>query len=380
MKGDGEELRRSIRLRPAMYIGGMDSRGLYFLLDPLLLLGFIGDGCVRDVAVELRPDGSCRVSYSGWPWSGPVGRKALEDLAGWFTFDSYDWKARPSAGVPLGILLQSPYVDLGLVNALCSSLEVVAWGGGWTGGCRFREGLREMGRSSDSGVESSSTSTSGLCVTLTPDPALFNPPRRVPAQQLVARMRSLSAMKTGVGWSLRDEVSGVETRFLRTRGLADLCDELAENTGCLPEPWSFEGQMGSTRVRLALQWSRFRGAGIHSWANLHPALLGGVHHQGFHLGLRKVLRARLKARAPQHPALIPPDEELEKHLTAVLDLQVPEAVWHGPTRSQLGNPEVKSEVAWLVARWLEKAFAADSAMEAQVLSELCLPMKPVDPE
>ncbi|MCP3062876.1 hypothetical protein LXT21_29235 [Myxococcus sp. K38C18041901] len=139
MKSDGEELRRSIRLRPSMCIGGVGTSGLQSLVEPWLLLGFMGrgEGSAQDVSVDLRADGSCRIAFEGWPWSAPFGEKSFEDLSRWLTFDGYDWQARPpNQEVPLGVLRQGPGVDLGLVNALCSSLEVIAWGGGRTGRLR----------------------------------------------------------------------------------------------------------------------------------------------------------------------------------------------------------------------------------------------------
>ncbi|MCP3062877.1 hypothetical protein LXT21_29240 [Myxococcus sp. K38C18041901] len=185
-------------------------------------------------------------------------------------------------------------------------------------------------------------------------------------------MRDLSALETGGGWCLRDEVSGAETRLRRPRGLPDLCDELSKQWGFLPHPWSFEGQVGQTRVRLALQWCSYQHKVMRSWVNLRWASEGGTHLQGFRLGLRKALRARLNARAPQQEASLPSDEELEQHLTVVLDLRLSEPVWHGPSGTKLTNPETKSEVAWLVAGWLEKALADNSAMEDRVLSTLGL--------
>ncbi|MBZ4398469.1 DNA gyrase subunit B [Myxococcus sp. XM-1-1-1] len=354
-----------------MYVGDTMEFGLGQLVEVLLLLGFLGarNGGVRDISVELLADGACRVTFDHWPWPAGSRESALSSLERWLSFEGIDWSTPPPLGLPRGVISLPPYVELGLVNALASRLDVIAWEGAHHWRRCYREGLAEP-ESSRSLMDAPSPrhAEQGLCITFTPDASIFEPGSRMRSQHILERVQILSAMLPGVTWRLRDALVGRESCFRRTRGLADLCDELVDSRGLLSPPWSFEGQVGSTQVGLALQWGAFEGAGVRSWANIHRCYEGGTHHQGFHQGLRKALRSRMKARGSSQEAWAFPEEALVAHLTAVLSLGLPEPVWKGPTRAQLANPELKEGVAQLVATWVEAALAQDSQVEARVLA------------
>ncbi|AKF87301.1 hypothetical protein MFUL124B02_40965 [Myxococcus fulvus 124B02] len=365
-----------------MYVGDTMEFGLGQLVEVLLLLGVLGarNGSVRDISVELLADGSCRFTFDHWPWSAGARASALASLERWLSLEGFDWSSPPPPGSPRGVILLPPYVELGLVNALSSHLEVVSWEGPHHWRRCYREGLAEPESSmSPVGASPSRLTEQGLRITFTPDASIFEPGSRMRSQHTLERVQILSAMLPGVTWRLRDALVGRESCFRRTRGLADLCDELVDSRGLLSPPWSFEGQVGSTQVSLALQWGAFNGAGVRSWANIHRCYQGGTHHQGFHQGLRKALRSRMKARGSSQEAWAFPEEALVAHLTAVLSLGLPEPVWKGPTRSQLANPELKEDVAQLVATWVEAALAQDSQVEARVLELSGVPSNALRP-
>ncbi|MCP3062873.1 DNA gyrase subunit B [Myxococcus sp. K38C18041901] len=356
--------------------------GLGQLVEVLLLLGFLGarNGDVRDISVELLADGACRVTFDDWPWPSGSRESARSSLERWLSFEGFDWSAPPPLGLPRGVISLPPYVELGLVNALASRLEVIAWEGAHHWRRSYREGLAEP-ESSRSLVDASPPrlTEQGLCITFTPDASIFEPGARMRSQHILERLQVLSALHPGVTWRLRDVLVGRESCFHRTRGLADLCDERVDSRGLLSPPWSFEGQVGSTQVGLALQWGDSKGAGVQSWANIHRCYEGGTHHQGLHQGLRKALRSRMKARGSSQGALSFPDAALVAHLTAVLSIGLPEPVWKGPTRTQIANPELKEDVAQLVATWLEAALAQDSEVEAQILALSGAPLNALRP-
>ncbi|MFY1826238.1 hypothetical protein ACN47A_10020 [Myxococcus fulvus] len=66
MKSDGEELRRSIRLRPSMYIGSTDAWGLQSLVEPWLLLGFMGRRFPAHFLLQRMRDLSVMETGGGW--------------------------------------------------------------------------------------------------------------------------------------------------------------------------------------------------------------------------------------------------------------------------------------------------------------------------
>lgn len=352
-----------------MYVGDTLEFGLTRLAESLLFLGVIAgrEGRVREISLSLGADGSCGISFDGWPWPLPPGTSPIVDVGRWLTFVNFDIDAKRQPGMPRGVIFPVPYVDLGVVNALASSLEVVVCAEGQRWRQRFREGLSQGEPHSDVSGSAASAAGTGLHIRFTPDATVFEPPRRFPLKWLRARLASFSAFHAGITWHLRDEVSGLDERYLRERGLPDFCAELSEPSRPIHVPWSFEGQAGTTWVRLALQWGEALGHGVVSWANLRECTLDGTHHDGLVLGLRKALRARMKARGPEQEALSFTDAALLRHLTAVLELVVPHTVWHGPTQEQLANPEAKADVAQLVSTWVEQSLASHPDLESRVL-------------
>ncbi|NVJ27478.1 DNA gyrase subunit B [Myxococcus sp. AM011] len=370
MLTSGEELRQAIRRRPGMYIGDTYGYGLTRLAESLLLLGVIAgrEGRVREISLTLGADGSCGISFDGWPWPRPSGTSLIKDVGQWLTFVNFDMNAETRPGMPRGVIFPVPYVDLGLVNALASSLEVVAWAGGQRWRQRFREGLPQGEPHAVAPGAEPSASETGLHITFMPDATIFDPSSRFSVKWLRGRLASFSAFHAGITWRLRDEATGLDERYRRERGLPDYCVELSDSSQPIHSPWSFEGQAGTTRVRLALQWGEALGHGVRSWANLRECTLDGTHHDGLVLGLRKALRARMKARGPGQDELSFTDAALLRHLTAVVELVVPHTVWHGPTQEELANPEAKADVSQLVSAWVEQALANHPELESRVLA------------
>ncbi|NTX54667.1 DNA gyrase subunit B [Myxococcus sp. CA039A] len=370
MSHSGEELRQAIRRRPGMYIGDTATYGLSRLAESLLLLGVIAgrEGRVREISLSLGVDGSCEISFDGWPWPLASGTSPIADVGRWLTFVNFDMNAVRPPGMPRGVIFPVPHVDLGLVNALASSLEVVAWVGGQRWRQRFREGLPQGEPHAIAPGAKPSASDSGLHITFMPDAAIFDQPHRFAVEWLRDRLSSFSAFHAGLTWRFRDAVSGLDECYRRERGLPDLCAEFSESSRPIHAPWSFEGQAGTTRVRLALQWGEAPGSGVRSWANVRECTRDGTHHDGLLLGLRKALRARMKARGPEQEALSFTDAALLGHLTAVLELVVPDTVWYGPTQEQLANPEAKADVAQLVSTWVEQSLASHPDLESRVLA------------
>ncbi|MCP3170016.1 DNA gyrase subunit B [Myxococcus qinghaiensis] len=376
MRTNGEELRQAIRRRPGMYIGDTYGYGLTRLAESLLLVGVIAgrEGRVREISLSLGENGSCGVSFDGWPWPLPSGTSPIADVGRWLTFVNFDRDAEPRPGMPRGVIFPVPYVDLGLVNALASALEVTAWTGGQRWRQRFREGLPQGELHAVAPGAEPSASETGLHITFTPDATIFDPYSRFSVKWLKERLASFSAFHAGISWRLRDEVSGLEARYQRRRGLPDYCVELSDSSQPIHAPWSFEGQAGTTQVRLALQWGEAHGHGVKSWANLRECTLDGTHHDGLVLGLRKALRARMKARGTEQEVLSFTDASLLRHLTAVVELVVPDTVWYGPTQEQLANPEAKADVSQLVSAWVEQALASHPDLESRVLQLSGVPL------
>ncbi|AKF87300.1 hypothetical protein MFUL124B02_40960 [Myxococcus fulvus 124B02] len=350
-----------------MYVGDTGMRGRSSLVDFLLTLGFIAarDGGAREISVSLRADGSCRFHVGLWPWKLSCGTSAAQ-LETWLTPQEVltDKDGEPPPGTPSGGLWQSPFVDLGMLCAFSSPLDVIVWTEEDTWCRRYREGLVEQGHSDDTAPRASK---SGLCITFTPDASLFEPPPCFDVPRLRERIEALSAFHPGVTWTLRDEATGTESRFLREEGLADLCRDLTPSPLGSQNPLCFQAKVGKTSLQLALVWTEGPGRGVAAWANLFARNDAGPHRVGFRQGMHEAISARLARRGVSARARRFDATALFEHLTAVLHIQVEKTDWYLLTRERRASAEVQATVTRLVAQWMEQALAEDPKLEEFVL-------------
>ncbi|WP_342377164.1 DNA gyrase subunit B [Myxococcus stipitatus] len=368
--------RRSIRRRPAMYIGDTTVSGKSRLVESLFMLGVMGarDSRLREVSAALSSDGACSVVFDGLPWPTPAGVPPFAELESWLTFVNVDIAGGPPPRMPHGLFLQTPCIDLGLVNALSSSLEVIAWSGEQTWRRTFREGLPVESLGDASPDHAPPSSGSGLRITLTPDPSIFDGPQEFSWTGLTERLSALSALAPSATWRLRDEVSGTEVSFRREHGLGDLCAERAASSRPLHEPWVFNGRIRETEVDLALQWVEDpAGASILSWANFESSPRGGTHHEGLFRGLRTVLRDRRKALGLPPVSRAFSNTALSERLTVVMSLRSCSIVWRGPMFHPLDTPEARGDISKLVRDWMKLALESHPDVEARLLGLLGFP-------
>ncbi|WP_233278091.1 DNA gyrase subunit B [Myxococcus stipitatus] len=343
------------------------------LVESLLMLGVMGarDSRLREVSAALSSDGACSVVFDGLPWPTPTGVSPFAELESWLTFVNVDIAGGPPPGMPHGLFLQTPCIDLGLVNVLSSSLEVIAWSGGQSWRRTFREGLPVESPRDSAPDLALPSSGSGLRITFTPDPSIFDPPQEFSWAGVTERLSALSALAPAATWRLRDEVSGREVSFHREHGLADLCAERAASSRPLHEPWVLNGRVGETQVDLALQWVEDpAGASILSWANLEPSPRGGTHHEGLFRGLRTVLRDRRMALGLPAVSRAFSNTALSERLMVVMSLRSFSIVWRGPMFHPLATPEARGDISRLVRGWMKQALESHPEVEARLLGLL----------
>ncbi|QSQ12354.1 DNA gyrase subunit B [Myxococcus landrumensis] len=365
--------RRAIRRRPALFIGDTAVSGKSRFVESLLMLGVMGarDSRLREVSATLASDGACSVAFDGLPWPTTQGVSPFAELESWLTFANVDMAAGPPPGMPHGIFLQTPCIDLGLLNALSSPLDVIAWSGEQTWRRTFREGLPVESPLDTAPDRVPPSSGAGLRVTLTPDPSIFDPPPGFSWAWLTERLSALSALAPATSWRLRDEASGADVFFRREHGLAGLCAERSASSRPLHEPWVFTGRAGATDVDLALQWVEDpASASILSWANHEPSPRRGSHHAGLFRGLRTALRTRRETLGLPPVSRAFSDTALSERLTVVMSISSSSIVWRGSLMHPLEAPKVRSDVSKLVRDWMKQTLASHPKVESELFTLL----------
>ena len=358
----------AVRVRPAMYIGDVNERGLHHLVYEVVdnsideaLAGY----CTR-IDVSINPDNSITVEDNGR--GIPVDmhekehRSALEVvmtvLHAGGKFDKGSYKV--SGGLH--------GVGVSCVNALSDHMTVEVYRDGKIYRQEYAKGhplyaVKQVGE----------TDKRGTHVHFHPDASIFTV-TEYKYETLLDRMRELAYLNKGIEINITDwrkpqdaESDGQtadsaaantparQDHFYSERGLRDFIAYLDENREKLmPDAIYIEGERNGIPIEIAMQYNNTFNENIHSYVNNINTHEGGTHLAGFRSGLTRTLkqyadRSGLLAKAKVEIS----GDDFREGLTAIIGVKVAEPQFEGQTKTKLGNTEVRGAVDAAVSEMLE---------------------------
>ncbi|MBM3980673.1 MAG: hypothetical protein FJ304_10380 [Planctomycetes bacterium] len=339
----------AIRLRPGMYIGSTDTRGLFYLLFELVSNSFaeVAAGFGRAVRVALRADGSAEVADDGRTFPEGTDAEHVFGVVGHTGHLGY----RPDG---------REYLAYAMANALSESL---------TGEVRDPNSIyRHTWRR---GVTHSAIQTGGppddrgLTVRFTPDPHIFGD-ARFDTGAIRDRLQQLAFLRSGVRVTFADEVAGTLDEFEYANGISDFVRFLnADRVALHPDVIVIRGEEDEVRYEIGLQWCAGAGETCLSFANHYQTIHGGTHATGARIGVARGVRDCLPKAARSEDAFA--SEDFREGLTAVVSIWHPELMFEGATRHRLSNPEMEAIIAGAVRRGLGDYFAANPDVVTRVV-------------
>ncbi len=366
----------AVRVRPAMYIGDTDVRGLHHLIWEVVDNGIDEAlaGHASHCNVTVSEDGSIRVDDDGR--GIPTGIHAKEGISavelvlsklhagGKFDSDSY----KVSGGLH--------GVGVSCVNALSEWLEVTVHQGGKTHQMRF-----ERGKKASELEVIGETDRTGTTIIFKPDGQIFSTVE-FNYDIIAKRMRETAYLmgSRGVALHLEDERTGMKESFVYPEGLVSFVAHLNKNREALhPDVAQFVREVESTdspgemyRVELALQYTDAYQETIFTFVNNINTHGGGTHLAGLKSGLTRTLNNYIKQeKLIKDSEKAPGGDDFREGLTAVLSLFVPEPQFEGQTKDKLGNREaqglVESMVADALSTYLEEHPAPAKAIVGKAI-------------
>ena len=322
-----------IRLRPGMYIGSTDTRGLHALLLQVIDTALLESrrGTAKHVRIEL--DGE---------------RATVEDDGRGIPPHTFDVMFSHLHGGPFDPFVDDPSTKragmfgTGLVvaNALSSEFEITVWRDGRTFTQRFARGV-PLGPVA-AGDATTRTGTRLRCV---PDPELFGS-TTWDIGMLVDRCRELAALHAGVTITVDGERMHYASIVDHVRYLAGRDDLL--------DPLHVRGEHAGVKVEAAIAWSDR--SVVQAFVNRHAC--SGPHVDALHSAVRIALGRRVK---------FPP--RLSRGLVAELALELAQPLFKTMWRDALDNPEAADAVRAIVAPALVQHLDATPALLDWLLLE-----------
>ena len=355
----------AVRLRPGMYIGGVDSAALHHLVFEIVdnsvdeaLVGYC-----NEVRVSIGKDNSITVEDNGR--GIPVGThedegvSALElimtRLHAGGKFDSSNYKV--SGGLN--------GVGASVVNALSSRCIVEVERDGFKWQQNYQEGkpdgdLKQLNPSQNTG-----TRTIFWADTTIFDEIDFH------YEILSQRLRELAFLNHGLKIILHDDRTDKTQEFHYEGGLATFIEHLNQNKTVLHEhPVSFQGESEGIEMEVAFQYNDTYNERIYSFVNNINTAEGGSHLTGFKGALTRTLNNYMvtnKISNDNDENLT--GEDVREGMAAVISVRVIDPQFESQKKIKLTNVEVKGKVESLVNEHLNNFLEENPAVAKKIIAK-----------
>src|SRR5579875_3400388 len=358
----------AVRVRPGMYIGATDQRGLHHLIYEVVdnSIDEVMAGCADTVRVTIHADGSVTIEDNGRgiPVEEHHQRPGLSTLEVVMTVLHAGGKFG-GGGYQISSGLHG--VGVSVVNALSEWCEVEVKRDGYIWKQRYEKGvpttpLLTLGQTNERGTKT----------TFLPDLTVMET-RDYNFETLAQRFREMAYLNRGMTISLTDERSDRELTVYFEGGLVSFVRHLNKNRNTIQtRPISTIREIDNIKVEIALQYNDSWSSTEFSFANGINTVDGGMHITGF----RSALTRTLNDYARKYNILKEKDgnltgDDVRQGLTAVVSVKIPNPQFEAQTKSKLNNAEVRPIVEAVTADMLSR-YLEETPGEAKAIIEKCL--------
>jgi DNA gyrase subunit B len=360
----------AVRVRPGMYIGATDQRGLHHLIQEVVdnSVDEVMAGFASTIQVVIHADSSVTISDDGRgiPVEKHHQRPDLSTLEVVMTILHAGGKFG-GGGYKISSGLHG--VGVSVVNALSEWCQVDVKREGFHYRQRYERGvpvtpLVTVG-SVPEGVQGNTTS-------FLPDLTVMET-RDYSFDILAQRFREMAYLNRGMTISLRDERTDREATFYFEGGLTSFVRYLNKNRKCVQDrPVSTTRELDGVKVELAVQYNDSWNATEFSFANGINTVDGGMHITGFRSALTRTLNdyARKVNLLKEKDSNLTGDD-VRQGLTVVVSVKIPNPQFEAQTKAKLNNAEVRPAVETITAEMLTR-YLEETPNEAKAIIEKCL--------
>ena len=338
-----------VRKRPGMYIGSTCEKGLHHLAIEIVdnSIDEALAGYCTEISVIINQDGSLTVEDNGR--GIPTGIIKSEGLSAVEVVLTKLHAGGKFGGGGYTVSGGLHGVGISVVNALSTQLVAEVFQNGNHYKQVYHRGVPE-----DRLAIVGSADKTGTTISFTPDPDIFE---TVVFQydRLKGRLREVAYLNKGIIIHLEDKREGQEKKetFCYEGGVAEFVEHLNKNKEKLfSETVYIDKKVKEGEVEIALQYNDSYNEVIFTYANNINTEEGGSHLEGFKNALTKVVNDYGK----KYNVLKDDDkltgEDVREGLTAVISVKLAEPQFEGQTKTKLGNSEMRTAVARVMAEEL----------------------------
>ena len=341
-----------VRKRPAMYIGGVDAKGLHHLVWEILdnAVDEYINGYADHITVVLHKAGDAvTVSDNGrgipvdvHPKHKKTGLElVLTVLHAGGKFGESDTGYLHSGGLH--------GVGASVVNALSRKLVATVKRDGYEYRQTYAKGVPQAKLEKVGPFRGHGTG-----IYFEPDDSIFKT-TRFDADTIKARLEDMSFVHSGLSITFRDEHGGQTYELANPGGLPAFLTKLVtdgQKPAVTEAAFSASRETGS-KIEVALQWTESTEETYRSYVNGIRTPNGGTHENGLKSALRKAVNSYVETHDIKVKGLKITADDIREGVVAVLSVFVREPQFEGQTKQRLNNPEMESTVDNFVRPALE---------------------------
>ena len=333
-----------VRLRPGMYIGGIDTKALHHLVYEIIdnsVDEALGGYC-NYIKITIYQNGSIKIQDNGRgipvdihkETKIPAAQLVLTSLHAGGKFNSNNYKI--SGGLN--------GVGASVVNALSSRLELEICRDGGVYRQSYAKGLPTSEL-----VRVASSDKTGTDICFFPDASIFED-TTFRSELLLGRTRELAFLNKGLRLVLEDEKDNIVKEFYFEGGIKTFVENInIAKVTLLPEVFYLAQEENDIILEICFQYNETYNSQILSYANNICTVEGGTHEQGFRQGLLKTIQQYgLQNKMIAADLKLMQDDILEG-ITAIVNIKLPNPQYESQKKIKLTNTEVRRLVDHLIS-------------------------------
>lgn len=337
----------AVRVRPGMYIGSTNERGLHHLLWEIVdnSIDEHLNGHCNLIDVTQHKDGSMSVKDNGrgipvdiHPKENlPTVRVIFTTLHAGGKFNGNGYK---NAGGLHG-------VGSSVVNALSEWLEVEVARNGKVYLDRYENGGNPVTKLTKKGELPTikTAKETGSKITFKPDASIFE--TTLFDDELIAeRLKEKAYLNPGLTLTYTNEETGETITFHEEEGIAGFVREITDGSQTLSNILTFEGRVNGIEAKVALQYVSSSNETIISYVNNIPTHDGGTHVTGFKSGLTRLINNYVKELNFAKDTF--DGRDIRSGLVAIISMSHPNPQYEGQTKGKLSNTNARGAMEEIV--------------------------------
>ena len=361
----------AVRHRPAMYIGGVDIRGLHHLVWEIIdnsVDEYLAGACDR-VTVTLHKDGSSitvQDNGRGIPVDKhPEEKKSTLEVilttlhaGGKFSNKNY---AR-SGGLH--------GVGSSVVNALSSELVATVHRDKYEWQQKYERGIPTGKVRKVKPYQG----TTGTIIFFRPDEKIF-PRIHFNADTIRQHLEDISYIHGGLKIVFHDETKKEKYELHHPDGIAAYLEKITEESRKKPiheQIFSAEKDEEDLRVEIVLRWTDATDEQLRSYVNGIRTHAGGTHESGLRSGVAKAVRNYMQVHDIKQKGVSITNDDIREGCVGILSVFLSDPMFQGQTKEKLNNAEAQNAVESLVRPTLENWLNNNPSIADAVVGRIIL--------